>query len=364
MNEPEPLQQVRRTYVRYRGRELSYFTGCDYFRLGSHPQVLKAIVAGLKKFGLNVAASRLTTGNHAVYPALEKQLADFFGAKAALLVSSGYSTNLIVAQSLAGNFSHALIDEKAHRSLADAAQFLNCPVLKFKHRDGESFNEAVNRCGRGARPVVLTDGMFSRDGSVAPLRAYLEALPRDGLIVVDDAHAAGILGKRGRGTVELEGADRGRLVQCVTLSKAFGVYGGAILCSKQLREQIMKRSSMFIGSTPLPLPLMHAAAVSVKLVEQNPSLRRRLHRNADFVKNALRRAGLKLPDAPGPVIPIRLPTARQNAALRRALLAAGIFPSYINYHGPADGYFRFVISSEHNQRQLDQLVGVLKPFVP
>jgi 7-keto-8-aminopelargonate synthetase-like enzyme len=164
--------------------------------------------------------------------------------------------------------------------------------------------------------------------------------------------------------VELEGVSRGRLVQCVTLSKAFGVFGGAILCSRKLREQIMQRSPMFIGSTPLPLPLMHAAAVSVNLVENNPSFRRRLHRNADFVKNALRRAGLKLPDAPGPVIPLALPTTRQNAALNRALLAAGIFPSFINYHGPAEGYFRFVISSEHTQRQLDQLVGVLKRFIP
>jgi 7-keto-8-aminopelargonate synthetase-like enzyme len=189
-------------------------------------------------------------------------------------------------------------------------------------------------------------------------------LPRDGFIVVDDAHAAGILGRRGRGSVELEGVSRGRLVQCVTLSKAFGVFGGAILCSRKLREQVMQRSPMFIGGTPLPLPLMHAATVSVKLVENNPSFRRRLHRNADFVKNALRRAGLKLPETPGPVIPLVLPTTRQNAALRRALLAAGIFPSFINYHGPTEGYFRFVISSEHTQRQLNQLVGVLKRFMP
>lgn len=364
MNEPEPLQQVRRTYVRYRGRELSYFTGCDYFRLGSHPRVLQAIHRGLEKYGLNVAASRLTTGNHAVYPALEEQLTGFFGAEAALFVNTGYLTNLIAAQALAGNYSHALLDEKAHRSLADAAQLLNCPVVKFEHRSVEGFGRALHRCGRGARPVVLTDGMFSRDGTVAPLRAYLKLLPRDGLLLVDDAHGAGILGPQGRGAVEVEGIDRRRLVQCVTLSKAFGVFGGAVLCSKKLRGQILRRSPMFIGGTPLPLPLAHAAAVAVRLVKENPAFRRRLHRNANFVKTALRRAGLNLPDAPGPVIPFVLPTARANAALNRALLAAGIFPSFISYHGPANGYFRFVISSEHSQRQLEQLVGVLKEFVP
>jgi glycine C-acetyltransferase/8-amino-7-oxononanoate synthase len=364
MNEPEPLQQVRRTYVRFQGRVLSYFSGCDYFRLAGHPQVRDAVVTGLRRYGLNVAASRLTTGNHVVYPALEKQLAQFFGEEAALLINSGYATNLILAQTVTGHFSHALLDEKAHLSLMDAAQLLNCPVLKFQHRNVEDFAATLNRCGRGARPVVLTDGMFSRDGSVAPLRAYLKLLPRDGLMVVDDAHGAGILGAQGRGAVEVEKVDDRRLVQCVTLSKAFGVYGGAILGSKKLRGQILERSPMFTGSTPLPLPLAYAATVAVKLVKQNPSLRQRLNANADFVKNGLRHAGLNLPDAPGPVIPFMLPTPKQNAALRRTLLAAGIFPSFINYHGiPEDGYFRFVISSEHSRHQLEQLVQVLKPFV-
>ena len=365
MKEPESLQQVRRTYVRYHGSELSYFTGCDYFRMASHPRVLKAVGVGLKKYGLNVAASRRTTGNHTLYLALEKQLAQFFGAEAALLVSTGYLTNLAVAQTLAGNFSHVLVDEKAHVSPADAAQFLNCPVLKFKHRDVENFAETLRRCGRGARPVVLTDGMFSRDGSVAPLRAYLKLLPQDALMVVDDAHGGGTLGAHGGGAVEVEGVSRKRIVQCVTLSKAFGCYGGAILCSKRLRAQIVERSSLFIGSTPLPLPLAHAAAVSVNLVMRDKALRRRLNRHADFVKHALRCAGMNLPDAPGPIIQFLLPTPAQNRRLRRALLAAGIYPSFINYPGgPAGGYFRFAISSEHTQSQLHQLVSVLKKFIP
>ena len=364
MNEPESLQQVRRTYVRYRGRQLSYFTGCDYFRMASHPRVLAAVATGLKKYGLNVAASRRTTGNHAVYLKLEKQLAEFFGAEAALLVSTGYATNLVVAQALAGSFSHALFDEKSHLSPADAAQFLNCPVLKFKHRDVEHFAETRHRCGPGARPVVITDGMFSRDGAVAPLQAYLKLLPRDGLIIVDDAHGAGTVGANGGGAVEIAGVDRRRIVQCVTLSKAFGCYGGAIVGSRKLRTQILERGSMFIGSTPVPLPLAHAASVAVQILKRDKSLRRRLNRNADFVKQALRRAGMNLPETPGPIIPFAQPTPQRNRRLRRALLAAGIFPSFINYPGaPAGGYFRFVISSEHTQAQLTQLVSVLKNFV-
>src|SRR5215468_173804 len=112
MPEPEPLQQIDRTYVRWRGRKLSYFAGCDYFRLASHPRVLAAFAACLKRYGFSVAASRVTTGNHVLYRELEQRLAEFFGAPSALVVSSGYATNLVVAQALAGSFSHVLIDER------------------------------------------------------------------------------------------------------------------------------------------------------------------------------------------------------------------------------------------------------------
>src|SRR5437868_4545310 len=116
------MQLVDRTYVRARDRKLSYFSGCDYFRLSSHPQIARALLVGLRKFGLSVAASRLTTGNHPLYAKLEARLARFFRTDCALVVSTGYVSNLTVAQALAGQFSHAILDEAAHPSLKDAAQ--------------------------------------------------------------------------------------------------------------------------------------------------------------------------------------------------------------------------------------------------
>ena len=362
MTEAEPLQQVNRTYVRHRGRIFSYFAGCDYFRLSCHPQILKAVRDGLRRYGLNVAASRITTGNHELFPALEKDLANFFGAEAALLTTTGYITNLVAAQGLAGQYSHALLDERAHAALHDASQLLSCPVLTFKHRDPKSFATTLQRCGKGARPIVLTDGMFSRDGSTAPLKAYLKLLPPDGLLMVDDAHGGGILGKSGKGTVELENISRTRVVQNVTLSKAFGVYGGAILCSQKLRMQLVS-SRLFAGSTPLPLPLAFAARQAVQLVRQDKTFRTRLHDNASFVKTHLRQAGFLLPDAPGPIVSIQSTNRKTVERLKRALLAGGIFPPFINYHSnPGNGYFRFVISSEHTRAQLSALAEALSPF--
>jgi 8-amino-7-oxononanoate synthase len=360
MIEPEPLQQINRTYVRFRQRKLSYYSGCDYFRLASHPRVMAALQAGAKKYGLNVAASRMTTGNHALYRELEAQLADFFAAESALLVSCGYVTNLVVAQGLAGHFSHALIDARAHPSLADAARLLDCPVLQFKSRDPEALALAIRRCGPGSNLLVLTDGMFSSDGSAAPLAEYLKVLPKDALILVDDAHGAGVLGHHGRGAPEHAGVSRRRIIQTVTLSKSFGAYGGAILGTARLRQQILDRSRMFVGSTPLPLPLANAALEGVRILKADKSLRPRLMRNAARVKTALREAGLPLAETPGPIVPLLPRRPSEAARLNRALLAAGIYPPFIKYPGgPPSGYFRFVISSEHSRRQLDSLIEVL-----
>jgi len=360
MPEAPSLQQVDRTYVRFKGRKFSYFSGCDYFRLASHPRVIAALQSGLKKYGLNVASSRVTTGNHKLYRELEKKLAAFFHAEDAVLVSTGYLSNLVAAQALAGNFSHALIDERSHPSLGEAARFLECPVVQFKHRDLQSLQAAVARCGPHSKLILLTDGMFSNDGSAAPLAEYLRILPGDAMILLDDAHGAGVLGKTGQGAVEHSGVGRRRVIQTITLSKSFGVYGGAILCTRKLREKIISRSRMFIGSTPLPLPLVSAALQSVALFQSDKSLRPRLLANRDYVKTALSGADSSFA-TPGPIVPIIPKDSRQVARLRLALMKAGIYPALTKYPGaPANGYFRFVISSEHTRAQLDRLLKVLR----
>lgn len=358
----EPLQQLAHSRVQWRGRKLDYFSGCDYFRLASRPAILKAAAAGLKKFGLNVAASRLTTGHHKLYDLLESELAGFFGVEDAVLAPTGYLTGIVTAQALAGNFSHALLDERAHPALMDASDHLNCPVLKFKHRDVEDFARTLGRCGKGARPIVLTDGMFSHDGSVAPLKEYLKCLLRDGIILVDDAHGAGVLGTNGRGSPEFEGVGRGQIIQCITLSKALGVYGGAILGTRKLRERILECGRALVGSTPLPLPLANAALRSLIILKrQGKKLRRQLNENADYARVAVASAGFEPPQTPGPIIPIALNDKAKVRKIKKCLLAAGIYPPFLKYPGGhPDGYFRFVISSGHSRAQLDNLANALK----
>jgi 8-amino-7-oxononanoate synthase len=355
MKEPESGQQVGRTCVLFHRRQFSYFAGCDYFRLSSHPQVIKAIATGLKKYGLNVAASRITTGNHALYRELEAALARFFGAPAALLASNGYASNSVVAQTLRGDFSHVIIDAKAHVSLRDASRLFECPVLEFKHRDPADLRRVLSRAGRNIKPILLTDGVFTYEGEIAPLREYLKILGPRGMILLDDAHSAGVIGRTGRGTVEFEKVSRERIIQTITLSKAFGVYGGAVLCSRALREKMIAKSAMFAGSTPLPLPLANAALCAIHLLSKDRSFLRRLNHNVRYVKTAL-----GLPLTPVPVIAVKPKNPAQAAAIRRNLIAHRIFPSFIKYPGgPVGGYLRIVISSEHSKKQLNDLLASL-----
>jgi len=354
------LEQADATHVRSEGRKCVYFGGCDYLRLSWDPRVRRALVQGMETYGLNVAASRTTTGNHPLYEQLEQRIARFFEFDNALLVSAGYFAGMAVAQGLAGEFTHVLIDEHAHKCLQDAARFFRCPILTFAHCNPTHLGSLVESCGRSSRPIVLTDGMYAHNGSVAPLAAYLNVLPARGRLLVDDAHGAGVLGRQGQGAVEWENLDRRRVILAVTLSKAFGGYGGAILANNRIRRQIVGYSSIFSGNTPLPLPWVNVGLKSLELCRKEPERLLRLQANASLVKDRLRQAGMLEKEHPGPIISHQ-PTSRQEARqLSLRLAQAGIFPSLIQYPGAMKGpYFRFAISSEHTKASLRRLADCL-----
>lgn len=357
MSEAPELQQIDRTYVRWRGKKLVYFAGCDYFRLASHPKVLQAVKEGLDVCGLNVSASRRTTGNHELYGMLEVALAKFFGTKNAILTANGYVTNLAVAQGLAGEIERVFIDERAHACLQDAAQLLGAPITSFAHRSPGSLLTKWRDAGKPTRCLVMTDGMFSHDGSVAPLKDYQAVLPKEALLLVDDAHAAGVLGEKGRGSVEHWGLTRSRVIQTGTLSKAFGVYGGFILAPAKWHELILRKSRLLVGNTPMPLPLVKGCLAAVAERKKDSSMAVRLMANIRWLRGRLKEAGITLPTDESPIIAVVPKTSAEAEKLKNALLRAGVYPPFIQYPGgPASGYFRLAISSEHTREQLERLV--------
>ena len=359
--EGPPLRLVGKTYVESDGKRLVYLAGCDYFRFSSHPAILSAIRESLRPGRFNVAASRLTTGNDPLYREAEGRVAKFFDRPTALLVTTGYTTNLVVTQTLASEVTHAFVDERAHVCLTDAARFLNCPAKRFAHRDAAALSRLLRKLPASARPLVLTDGLFARNGAVAPLADYLASLPPQGWLLVDDAHAAGLLGNSGRGSPEFCGVRDERLIQTVTFSKAFGVFGGAVLAASELRARFAGQSQFWAGSTPPPLPLVAGLLAALEVMRQEGGARReRLQANAALLRQKLRESGTAAENYPGPIFPVQVQTDADRESLRRRLLASGIYPSFIRYPGgPAGGNFRFVISSEHTRRQVARLADAL-----
>lgn len=356
---PPPLRAASRTEVWSGRRRLAYFGGCDYFRLSSQPQVIAAANRAARAFGLGVAASRRTTGNHPLYEELEQGLADFFGVEAARLVGTGYVTNLTVAQALAGDFTHLLLDAGAHPSLHDAAAMFALPRRLYRAGDAADAVRQQRRLPADARCLVLTDGINATSGAAAPLAELRAGLRPESWLLVDDCHGLGTVGPTGRGTVELAGLAPERLLQTGTLSKAFGAFGGFILGSHVVIARL-NGSRLFTGSTPPPLPLVAAALESLKLLRTRPALRERLNCNVTTVKSALHTAGRLETITPGPICRIVPRDAEDEARLRRRLLRAGVFPSFLNYPGlPAGGAFRFALSSEHTGRQVDALLAAV-----
>ncbi|MED5381773.1 MAG: pyridoxal phosphate-dependent aminotransferase family protein, partial [Verrucomicrobiota bacterium] len=229
MSLPVAIQPDGVTHVRYRGRRLIYFGGCDYYRLSRHPRLLKAHARSAASDGLGTGASRMTSGNHPSHDALEKSLVQFFGGETATVVGDGYLANLALGQAAEGRFDAAFIDEKAHMSLRDAAQFLGCPVVRYRHCDADDLAKRLSRRRAAKRVLLMTDGVFGATGRIAPLGGLAKRLPRLAKLWIDDAHGAGVLGERLRGTAEQCGLAGRRVIRSIVFSKALGSFGGAIL---------------------------------------------------------------------------------------------------------------------------------------
>jgi 7-keto-8-aminopelargonate synthetase-like enzyme len=233
---------------------------------------------------------------------------------------------MVAAQGLQGVFDRVFIDARAHSSLRDAAAFLGCPQIEFAHRDPTDLQKKIRVCSfarfdRGADGRNVCAGWRRRS-----TRRLSEACGSKATLWVDDAHAGGILGKRGKGSVELAGIGQRNVIQTVTFSKAFGAFGGAILCDNRIARRIVSQSSALAGSTPLPLPLVGAVLAALKIHRNEPRHREKLWRNVETFWSEI---GLR----PEVCVPIISVTASDSAALTRQLLKVGIYPCFIEYGG-------------------------------
>ncbi len=354
-----PLQASSATTARIDGREMVVFGGCDYLGLAHHPAVLGAARGAIGRFGLSASASRETTGNASVHAELESRMASFCGLEAGLLVPDGYIANLAAAQGLfARGFRHAVIDARAHASLADAARLSGLRATVYPHLDAARAGEALARCDGPA--AVLTDSVFAADGARAPLEALRGCLRDDDALLIDDCHGLCVLGDRGRGAASAGGLADHRLVVTTTLAKGFGCGGGMVMGSVDVVSSLRQASTAYICTTPVS-PVLAAAGLAVLgVLGQEAGLLDSLRRNAGHMAGLLRRAGLGEHDGVIPIFAFTGSDDRHMRALFDSAWSRGIWMPLVSYPGgPGARYFRLSVNAAHSPDQIDALGEVL-----
>jgi 8-amino-7-oxononanoate synthase len=343
------------TTVTIAGRTLVSFAGCNYLGLAQHPAVLRAAADAIERFGLSTSASRRTTGHTRLHAELEHDIAKALGADAALLLPDGYTANLAALQALAARgVTDALIDERAHRSLFDAARLAGIPLRTFRHADAaDAASSALHT--PSDQLAILTDGVFTTDGRIAPLPQLADI---GATLLVDDCHGFGVVGPRGAGTPALLGLTPGpNLVVTTTLAKGIGCAGGFLAGHHAFVRAAHDHASAFVGTTPASPPLVAAAAHAFRIARTDTDLRRSLARNIDAVRTLLEARGLPAHPDLTPIFAFAPPDPDRLAA---AFDAAGVFIPLMDYpQGPAPRFFRLSVSARHTPADLQALDNAL-----
>ena len=349
------------------GQKYHYFGGVGYFQLHNHPDVIEAAVSATRKYGMNSATSRMTTGMTRLHFEVEKMAADFFACDDAAYLPSGYLSNIAGIQALnkMSKFDVIFIDETAHYCNRDGAYSVNLPVHVFKNNDIEDLEQKIkNRLKPNEKPLIVTDGIFPVFGKITNAPDYLKlAEEYDGIVWIDDSHSSGILGPNGRGTYEHYNLKSERLFWGSTLSKAFGGFGGIIPGNKKFIENVRSGYVMNGGSQPVNA----AAAASLKgleIVMANPEIRKNLLDNAQFLKKGLTSLGIQTEDNPLPIAAFSTGTLSEMNDLHNKLLKKKIFIQFTKYIGAgSEGALRMVVFSTHTKTQIQYLIDTLKTIL-
>jgi len=258
------------------GRSLLHFGGNDYLSLSSHPAVIAAMVDATHEHGAGAGASPLISGWTTIHDDLARRLASWKQVERAIVTSTGYAANLASITSLIGADDHVVADRLNHASLHDALRLTGARVRHYRHRDVRHANERLERAAPGARRFIVTDGIFSMEGTRAPLDRLVDLAGRhDAMLIVDDAHGSGVVGPNGRGTAASFHLDGMVDVIIGTMSKAFGAQGGFIAASSNIIDHIVNHGRAFIYSTALATPVAAACRAALDVIEWDEDRRRR-----------------------------------------------------------------------------------------
>ena len=341
------------------GREVILLGSNNYLGLSMHRLVAEAAAAAVRKYGTGASASRLMSGNCHLYTELETKIAEAKGTEAALVFGSGYLANIGSIPVLAGEGDLILSDALNHASIIDGCRLSQATKQIYRHCDVEHLESLLAQSMKFRHRLIVTDGVFSMDGDIAPLPEICALAERyDATVMVDDAHSLGVLGETGSGTVEHFGLENRGLIQMGTLSKAIGGLGGYVAGSTALIDFLMNRARGFIFTTGLPPATLAGASAAIDVIRSNPELRQRLFSNVLLLKNALLERGFQLLPSQTQILPLILGAADVASRFAEALLSHGVYAPAIRPPTVPAGTSRLRISviASHTTEDLETAV--------
>lgn len=342
------------------GRDVVLLGSNNYLGLSTHPQVIAAAVEATQTFGTGASGSRLISGNNERYTTLETNLAKTKNTEASLVFSSGYAANTSVIPILAGEGDLILSDALNHASIIDGCRLSRATKKVYRHCDVEHLKSLLSASTAFRRRLVVTDGVFSMDGDIAPLPdIYNLATEYDAMLLVDDAHGFGVLGRDGSGTVTHFGLENRDIIQMGTLSKAIGALGGYIAGSQALIELLINKARGFIFTTGLPPATLAAANAALDVMRASPELRQRLLSHAEHLKTALIDLGYTLLPSETQILPVMLGNPQHATSTAEALLAEGVFAPAIRPPAvpPDTSRLRLTVMATHIEAEIQQAIG-------
>lgn len=345
------------------GREVINLASNNYLGLTTHPKLIEAAIEATRKYGAGSGAVRTISGTMDLHLELERKIAAFKNVEACVVFQSGFAANAGTVSAILTPEDHIISDALNHASIIDGCRLSKAKIHVFAHRDvaqAEARLEALK--DSPAHKLLITDGVFSMDGDIGPLPALVDLAEKYGAIMmVDDAHASGVLGRAGRGTVDHFGLHGRVHIQVGTLSKAVGVLGGYVCGSRDLIDFLYHRARPFLFSTSHPPAVAASCIAAFDVLETEPERMQNLWANTNYFRNALKTAGFETGASETPIIPVMVGQAKTAFAYSRALFDQGLLATGIGFPTVPEGKARIrtIVTATHTKEQLDRATEIL-----
>jgi len=349
---------------RFDGHEVINLASNNYLGLTTHPKLREAAIAAVKKFGVGSGAVRTISGTMSLHMELEERIARFKNVEACVVFQSGFAANAGTVSAILTPEDHIISDELNHASIIDGCRLSRAKIHVFPHKDvGAAEKILAGLDGVSGRKLLISDGVFSMDGDIGPLPGLVEAAERHGAIMmVDDAHSSGVLGRNGRGTIDHFGLHGRVHIQVGTLSKAVGVLGGYVCGSRDLIEFLYHRARPFLFSTSHPPAVAAACIAAFDVLEEEPERIEMLWDNTRYFKKGLAENGFNTGISETPITPVIVGEAKMAHQLSRELFEEGVLATGIGFPTVAKdkARVRTIVSATHTKAELDRALAVFQ----